>query len=214
MANLSTSEQLVLEKIFQMESGYVLDFSNWTMRSFFDNDLGVDIYDEKYNYASGSKANRMRGFWQVADNSLVGRSILKLIEYIESQISVGNLKREEFPQHLMNKAKEIGNRLLAGSVTPPEELTEEAFLGKEFEEVSIDSLGMDEALTKVLQQRLDEIKRCLNTNAPLATIFLCGSTLEGVLLGVATNYPQKFNEAKASPKGGRKSQEATRLDTK
>ena len=38
-------------------------------------ELRIDIYDERYNYASGSKANRMRGFWQVGSDSEVGRSI-------------------------------------------------------------------------------------------------------------------------------------------
>lgn len=31
-------------------------------------------------------------------------------------------------------------------------------------------------------------------------IFLCGSTLEGALLGVAIKNPQRFNQSKASPK--------------
>lgn len=41
----------------------------------------------------------------------------------------------------------------------------------------------------------------MNSKASLACIFLCGSSLEGILLGVAANNPQKFNQAKASPKG-------------
>lgn len=48
-------------------TGYVLNFSDRTFAEFFHDNLGIDIYTDKYNYASGSKANRMRGFWMVAD---------------------------------------------------------------------------------------------------------------------------------------------------
>ncbi len=67
MANLNTNEKQVLEKLFQMGGGGVLNFTNRTISEFFVDDIGIDIYNDKYNYASGSKANRMRGFWQIAD---------------------------------------------------------------------------------------------------------------------------------------------------
>ncbi len=35
MTNLSTNEKQVLEKLFQMGGGYVLNFSNRTMWEFF-----------------------------------------------------------------------------------------------------------------------------------------------------------------------------------
>lgn len=46
--------------------GYVLDFLNRTFEEFFREVVGVQIYDSRFNLASGSKANRMRAFWQVA----------------------------------------------------------------------------------------------------------------------------------------------------
>jgi len=55
-------------------------------------------------------------------------------------------------------------------------------------------------VTGVLKQRLEEIKKCLNAKAPLAVIFLCGSTLEGILLGIACARPKEFNQAATSPK--------------
>src|SRR3989338_9470144 len=111
MANLTTLEKQVLEKIFQMNGGYVLNFSDRTMGEFFRDDVGVDIYNQKYNYASGSKANRMRGFWLKADEKFVGKSILKLIEYIENQILLDNLKRDDFPAERITAAKNIGEKL-------------------------------------------------------------------------------------------------------
>ena len=51
----------------------------------------------------------------------------------------------------------------------------------------------------MLESRLAEAQHCLES-APLATIFLCGSILEGILLGVALQKPKEFNQAANSPK--------------
>lgn len=79
-------------------------------------------------------------------------------------------------------------------------ITEDEFVSKEFKGLSISQLGFDSIITSVLEQRLEEIKKCLIAKASLAVVFLCGSTLEGILLGVALTYPQEFNRASASPK--------------
>jgi len=112
MAVLTTLEKQILEKLFQMGGGYVLNFSDRTMREFFRDDIGIDIYNQKYNYASGSKANRMRGLWLKADEKTVGKSVLKLIEYIENQIVLDNLTRADFPTDRMTAAKNIGEKQL------------------------------------------------------------------------------------------------------
>lgn len=111
MSILSTNEKQVLERLFQMGGGYVLNFSDRTMGEFFRDDVGIDIYVKKYAYGSGSKANRLRGLWLSADAKLIGKSILKLVEYIENQILIDNLKKEDFPTERLNSAKEIGERL-------------------------------------------------------------------------------------------------------
>ena len=115
MADLSTIEKQILEKLFQMGGGYVLNFSDRTMEEFFRDDLGIEIYCEKYNYNSGSKANRMRGFWLNADNQTVGNSIIKLLEYINSQVLIDNLQKQDFPDDRMRAGIDIAHRLLGGS---------------------------------------------------------------------------------------------------
>ena len=45
-----------------MNGGYVLNFSDRTMGEFFRDDIGIDIYNKKYKYASGSKTNCIRCF--------------------------------------------------------------------------------------------------------------------------------------------------------
>ena len=111
MAKLTTSEKQVLEKLFQMGGGYVLNFSDRTMREFFRDDLQIDIYDKKFDYGSGSKANRLRGFWLIADDKTVGRAILKLIEYIQNQVLIDNLKKGDFPEERINAARQISERM-------------------------------------------------------------------------------------------------------
>ena len=201
MATLNTNEKQLLEKLFNMGGGYVLNFSDRTIGEFFQDDVGVDIFDQKYNYASGSKANRLRGFWQVADDTLVGKSIDKLIEYIDNQIVLGYLKKEDFPPELIRRGRTVAARLQGTKVAPQQpDTTEDEFISKEFGAVSIEKLGLDSVITCILKQRLDEIRRCLTSRAPLAAIFLCGSTLEGILLGIACARPREFNQSALSPK--------------
>jgi hypothetical protein len=64
-----------------MGSGYVVDFSNRTFAEFVEDSVRRDIYDARYDYGSGSKANRLRGFWGVEANNLVGKLTGDLIEY-------------------------------------------------------------------------------------------------------------------------------------
>lgn len=73
MADLNAIEKRKLERALGMGSGYVLNFSNRTFAEFFLDSFGINIYDSKYDYGSGSKANRMRAFWEHESNYVVGR---------------------------------------------------------------------------------------------------------------------------------------------
>jgi len=127
MANLTTIEKQILEKLFQMGGGYVLNFSDRTMGEFFRDDVGIDIYTQKYNYASGSKANRLRGLWLEADDKAVGKTILKLIEYLESQILIDNLKQSDFSADRIKASKEIAEKLLGKKVETKESKSKATF---------------------------------------------------------------------------------------
>jgi hypothetical protein len=78
MSDLTALEKRKLERALGMESGYLLNFSNTSFAGLFQDTLGIDIYDEKYVLGSGSKANRMRAFWQLESNQLVAK-ILDLL---------------------------------------------------------------------------------------------------------------------------------------
>lgn len=77
---------------------------------------------------------------------------------------------------------------------------EDSFLKSEFNNISLDNLGLDNSITEILKNRFDEIQKCFNAKASLSVIFLSGSTLEGILLGIASTHIKDFNQANSSPK--------------
>jgi hypothetical protein len=81
MSDLKFSEKQKFERLFGMGSGYVLNFSNRTFREFILDSTGKDIDEDRYNYASGSKANRLRAFWQKETNAVVGKLMSDLLDY-------------------------------------------------------------------------------------------------------------------------------------
>lgn len=203
MSRLTTKDKMYLEKLFQMGGGYVLDFSDRTMGEFFRDNLKINIYDDKYNYASGSKANFMRGFWFEAPDDLVGRSILALVDYIQSKIMLDEFKEEDFKPALIEECRKIAMGLLGGNAANSNpavsEAQVEAFLKQDFADINSSIQSLEADIQGVIKQRIDEISAILTT-APLAAVLLIGSTLEGVLLDVAKRNPTLFIKATAAPK--------------
>lgn len=109
MSDLSFIEKTNLEKLFQMGGGYVLDFSNRTLAEFVVESTGREIYDSKYDYASGSKANRIRAFWSQEPNYLVGKLLKDLLEYCRP--AGGDPDRDR----LFEECERIASRLLQGA---------------------------------------------------------------------------------------------------
>lgn len=46
MSDLKAVEKLKIEKLFGMESGYVLNFSNKTFQNFVLDNTGIDLYED------------------------------------------------------------------------------------------------------------------------------------------------------------------------
>jgi len=80
------------------------------------------------------------------------------------------------------------------------DITEDEFLNHEFSDLPVAKIGLDGSLQPVIELRIDEIRKCMQSKAPLATVLLCGSTLEGLLLGIALLHPRQFNQSTAAPK--------------
>lgn len=194
MSSLKTLDKEPFESLFGMGSGYVLDFTNRTFAEFFAETVGIDIYDSKYDRNGDSKAKRLRAFWELESDPLVGKVLGELLEYWAyktPEASPAEVTRAD-------RCRSIVARLLGRQVTQKE--SENQFLDRDLSGVSLSAVKMAPSLLPVLQGRFEEAKRCLQADAPLATIFLCGSVLEGLLLGVACTNPQQFNQAPNSPK--------------
>lgn len=82
MSDLTGLDKRKLERLLDMGGGYVLNFSNRTFADFVMDSTGKDIDDSKYNYGSGSKANRLRGFWKEEPNFVVGKLMRDLLVYV------------------------------------------------------------------------------------------------------------------------------------
>lgn len=126
MSDLKTIDKQTLESLFDMKGGYILDFTDRTIGEFFEDELNIDFFDVKFNYASGSKANRMRGFWKEADNKSVGKSIFKMIEYIENKIALGEFKKNEYPENKIISAKNIVKKILNEKISDQKDVTVQA----------------------------------------------------------------------------------------
>lgn len=99
MAELHYKEKFLIEKLFKMSEGYVMDFSNKTFEEFIYDSIRVNIYDDKYLYSSGSKANRLRGFFSLEQSSKVGKLLTALLDYWHTKAIAGeygfNFEKDE-----------------------------------------------------------------------------------------------------------------------
>lgn len=199
MSNLTETEKLKLENLFSMHGGYVLDFSNPSFQRFINNTVRKDIYDNKYSVYGTSKAKLLRAFWEIENDSTVGRLTEEMLLYYETQSSINSTTT--FNKNLFDECLPIAYKLQGKQPKgQPKTNTIDDFLKSEVDEVLISSLKIDGTVTTVLEQRIVEVKQCIQCDASLSVIFLCGSILEGLLLGVATNNIRDFNQSSASPK--------------
>lgn len=106
MSDLGAKERRKLEELFGMKSGYVLNFSNRTLAEFVAESTGRNFDDEKYDYATNSKANRIRAFWSKEPNHVVGKLVQDLREHCRQ--ASGDRGREQ----LFEDCQRICERLL------------------------------------------------------------------------------------------------------
>lgn len=197
MSNLSGADKACLETLFGMNSGYVLNFSDSSFQHFF-NSYSIDIHSADFQIYGTSKANKLRAFWEKEPDDLVGRVIFHLLKYCEISFFPEVLERHSLA---LKEGHAIVSRLLQNSNEVPFP-TEESIPIGESELPIIPQLPLDPKVSSLIQDRLEEAHRCRSVGADLASLVLCGSVLEAVLLGVAQSDPQKFNRSKSSPKDG------------
>ncbi len=194
MAQLKTTQKRYFENLFNMDTGYVLNFTNKEFAQLFSDIVSINIYDNKYAENGTSKAKRLRVFWELEADLIVGKVLNELLEVWKFE----QLKKSQtINNKFYDECKIIVNKLLGNQI---EERTEEDFLNIEFDEINLSLLGLDIQFENIISQRIIEIQTCLSNNASLSVVFLCGSTLEGLLIEKASKYIKEFNIAKSAPK--------------
>lgn len=81
---IRTMDMPVLDKVFAMEGGYVLDFLNRTFSEFFREELRVNIDEPRWALQGGSKAKRLRYYLRQADRKTALDTLNALWEYREA----------------------------------------------------------------------------------------------------------------------------------
>ena len=188
---VTTLELRVIEDVLGMESGYVLDFSDRSFASFFD-DFGVDISDDRFCADGLSKAKRLRRFLRGSEPDLVGRVLQALLDYRLAG-SPDDLSSERRAAY-----ENVIRRLLVTRVEQAKEQPaagEASGLGLKFEPESFARLALDGELRDALVARVREAENCFKVRSFLAVVILCGSVLEGLCLGFGAKEPERFRAA-------------------
>lgn len=81
MAKLTFQEKQSIEKLLDMSTGYVSDFSNRTFQLFIGDYFNIDIYDEKYCDKGESKANRLRTLIEKESEYIISAILEGLLEH-------------------------------------------------------------------------------------------------------------------------------------
>jgi len=200
MADIKQSEKLMFESILGMAGGYVLEFSNGTFQEFVFNVCKIDIYQSKYELYGDSKAKRLRAFWQLESNITVGKLLKELLACWETTNLLKNISVEK-DKKLHEACTSVTNRLLGISdVSQNQTHTVNDFLNKEFKEISLEELNIDTTVVEILKSRLNEINKSIQSGAALSAVIMCGSVMEGLLLGIASAKMKDFNTSTVSPK--------------
>ena len=196
MSSLTDIEKRYFEKLFGMSSGYVLDFSDATFGEFFRRH-NVEIHARRYQTFGTSKAKKLRAFWGLEPDPLVGVVLSEMLDSYEADCE---LDGKDVDTRVLERARGIVGRLTGRPVVVNATNKENEFLEREFTLPHIHKLPIDARVVPIVKARLDEARVALGAGAHLSVIFLCGSVLEGVLLGAARQAPAIFNQARATPK--------------
>jgi len=110
MSSLTAQDNRPLEGFLRMEGGYVLDFSDRTFGDFVYEAVDVDIHDDKYTINGTSKAKKLRTFWDIESDYLVGRLLNALIDHAEEAA----YETTEKDKKKADRCRAIVSRLLSG----------------------------------------------------------------------------------------------------
>jgi hypothetical protein len=131
VSDLNNLEKRAFERLLQMGGGYVLDFSNRTFDEFVLDSVDMNIYDAKYENGSGSKANRLRGFWTLEPNHVVSKLLTDLLQYVrEHGVAAGDEERFNTCSRAVEHLKQSAPVADLGAISPISDEKEFAVLAR------------------------------------------------------------------------------------
>lgn len=197
-SGVTTLDLRVIDRVLEMTAGYVLDFTDRTFAEFF-REHGVDIDDPRFSTEGTSKAKRLRYFLKNTPSPLTGQILAALLQHRLAWKPEG-IAATDLDAYRRTVVRLGGDlpRDTVKSASAAEVTTEAALLGLAFQPELFEKLPVDLAMSRVLVERMNEAKRCIEVGAHLAAVILCGSVLEGMCLGFGSRHPERVNRAYAA----------------
>ena len=161
MSSLTDIEKRYFEKLFGMQSGYVLDYSDATFGEFF-NRHKVNIHGQKYQIYGTSKAKKMRAFWEQESDASVGKVLEELLDAYEADCSLNN---RDTDADALDKSRAIVARLLGKTVPSKPTQTVDEFLHSEFSTPNIQQLPIEAMAMPIIESRLSEARAAMSAGA-------------------------------------------------
>ncbi|WP_304263616.1 hypothetical protein [Kallipyga massiliensis] len=172
----------------------------------FFNQLG---FSDKYSQGFPSRwaytdeklslINRTSTLDQCVKNTFAVNQFIENIDYLDELIDEFNCYLAFDKWQILRDNDQIylkkQDKVVIKSPSRPEKL----FLENEIK-FDLEKVGLNPEIEEIIRKRILEVEQCIKHDAPLAAIFLIGSSLEGVLLGVSAQYPRQFNCAQTAPK--------------
>ncbi len=165
---VTTLDLRVIESVLEMGGGYVLDFSDHTFASFFQEHL-VDIEDARFVVEGSSKAKRLRYFLRATPSPLTGRVLADLLQHRLVSKPEGLIPNdlEKYRQIILRLGGELP--LEANTTSAQSDGSTEADLPRHvFRPDLFTKLPVDSSMRQALVDRLEEAQRCIEVKANLA----------------------------------------------
>ena len=70
MANISFKNQAIMEELFGMNNGYVLNLSNNQFKNLVAKHANIDVYQDSRYIIESSKAKKLRKIWDFENEAL------------------------------------------------------------------------------------------------------------------------------------------------
>lgn len=111
MAALTYAEKQQLEDYLQLKEGWLLDFNNKDLYEFVYKEVQCDLGSYQYEKYGTSKAKRMRAFWEVESDVIVGMLLESFVGYYKERrpfnpgVFSATIEMDEYVYKIANRLK-------------------------------------------------------------------------------------------------------------